>query len=326
MVVGIALVAHRRGGKPFAWWTLAIIAIYLAALSPAVLSSPWNPLIVLLSFVLVVLMAWSLALGDLTMLPWIVGVGSFVVQSHIGDLAAVAIAVTFGLVGCALHRLPTRRWISAGVVTAVVLAVMWIPPAIDQVSNPGGNLTDVVSWFHAVEAPITECARRRPSSFASSGAIPARALGTIGPIDGRARRWRARCILGIRRAHRSCCWSGRAWWRPGAARSDALVLCALNGLLIVASVVRAHPGVRTAERLPDGLDLGRRSDGMARDRGGRDLDVRRDCPGPGTPSAVAVAIICVVSAGNVVAAADRDAAPRPRRFRLPSVEAMLASR
>src|SRR5436190_2093788 len=83
-LVGVVVVVRRRGGTALVLWTGLLVAALVHALGPGLLLDPWNPWVALLPFLCFALLAWSVACGDHAALPWAVGVGSFVVQTHVG--------------------------------------------------------------------------------------------------------------------------------------------------------------------------------------------------------------------------------------------------
>jgi hypothetical protein len=162
-LVGSLFVALRRGGLPLLAFVAVVGAVLSRALGPDVLVEPWNPWVPVLPFLLYVLLAWSVAEQDWPALPWLVGIGSFVVQTHVG-YAPVAIGI--GAIACALGaygarrsrpraseddhtsaeppRMSPRRWV---VVAAVVGALVWLAPVLQQLTGSPGNLGEIVDSF-----------------------------------------------------------------------------------------------------------------------------------------------------------------------------------
>lgn len=93
-LVGMVVVARRRGGNGLALLTVLAAAFLLHSLHPGFTWDPWNPYVTLLPFALFLLLAWSVSDGDRAAAPFAAVVGTFLVQSHIGYLALV------GLIGC----------------------------------------------------------------------------------------------------------------------------------------------------------------------------------------------------------------------------------
>ena len=155
-VVGIALVARRRAGIGFALAALAGTTIVSHSLGPSFLRSPWTPNLVVLPFVLLVLLSWSLAEGDTLALPWAALVASFIVQAHLAPtpptVATLVAGLAFGARRLTSNGLRGPPATSPGIrrhalVTAGVLAVIWLPPFVDVVTHAGGNVHSVAHYF-----------------------------------------------------------------------------------------------------------------------------------------------------------------------------------
>jgi hypothetical protein len=174
-VVGIVVVAVRRGGARLGALAAFVAAALAWSMGSELLYDPWQPHALLLPFLCFLMLAWALACGDLWMLPWMVGVGSLVVQSHVSHallvplIAAWAIGVS-GFVtwrrargdDAVRARLTARAW-RATAVAAAVLVVAWIQPLIEQFTSDGaGNLsrlarasrvsTGPAGWRYATKA------------------------------------------------------------------------------------------------------------------------------------------------------------------------------
>jgi hypothetical protein len=146
------LLARRRGGLPFAVLLGVAMLILVRALGANLLIDPWNPWVAVLPFLVYLLLAWSVAERDLAALPWLVAVGSFLVQTHVGYAPLVAGAGATAVV-LALLRHPdepglvtrdVRKW---AVLTAGVAALVWLGPLIQQFTGSPGNLGEIVDYF-----------------------------------------------------------------------------------------------------------------------------------------------------------------------------------
>jgi hypothetical protein len=149
--VGALLVARRRGGMLL----LVVVAIgtllLLRALGTNLLIDPWNPWFAVMPFLLYALLAWSVAERDYGALPWAVGVGSFLVQTHVGYAPLV---IGMGAGGAVLafvgphddlaSRMTLRR---AAIIALVVGAVLWLAPTVQQLTGHPGNLGEVIRYF-----------------------------------------------------------------------------------------------------------------------------------------------------------------------------------
>jgi hypothetical protein len=144
-LVGVAVVARRRGGTPLLLWTGLLVAALVHALGPGLLLDPWNPWLALLPFLCFTFLAWSVTCGDRAALPWAVGVGSFVVQTHVGyGLLVVGLLAVVLVVALGRNRAGLGRWLA---ISGVVVVALWLPPLIQQAAGHPGNLGEVARYF-----------------------------------------------------------------------------------------------------------------------------------------------------------------------------------
>ncbi|HUF32497.1 MAG TPA: hypothetical protein VMN58_04720 [Acidimicrobiales bacterium] len=152
-LVLIAVMARRRGGVATA--ALAtLVAVTLAwSMGSELLFDPWQPHSLLLTFLLVLVLVWSLACGDVVALPLAVGAGSLILQTHLSYAVLLAALGLWGAVGLALalrrqRRLDEEAWagtrrqvVRMGGVAVLVLVLAWSQPLIEQLTSDGqGNL------------------------------------------------------------------------------------------------------------------------------------------------------------------------------------------
>jgi hypothetical protein len=158
-VVGMAVIARRRGGVIAALLTLVCSSLLLRALGPEFLRVPWNVYVTVLPYGLLLFLCWTLVCGDRWAVPVAVFVASFLVQTHVGH-AALALPVlgvaTAWLVAQALARRRQdgsdgepglRELVRPGLLSVGVAAVLWAPPVVEQLRHDGGNLGRIVGWF-----------------------------------------------------------------------------------------------------------------------------------------------------------------------------------
>ena len=88
-IVGVIVVAHRRGGYELAALAGLMTALLVRALGLSLVVDIWNPWAAFLPFVLFLMLVWSALCRDWLMLPIAVFVGSCVVQTHAGYLPLV---------------------------------------------------------------------------------------------------------------------------------------------------------------------------------------------------------------------------------------------
>jgi hypothetical protein len=152
-VIGIALVARRRGGPVLVVMSMGAAAILGWAMGSEILFEPWQPHILILPFLCLLVLVWSLSCGDLALLPWTVVVASFILETHLSYVVLVPVLALWGLVGLALElrrrrrdeseawpALRKRTWRTLGIAGGV-LFVCWLQPLIEQVTATRGNFT-----------------------------------------------------------------------------------------------------------------------------------------------------------------------------------------
>jgi hypothetical protein len=157
VVVAIALVARKRGGLSLVVLTLVLLGVLGLGEGAQFFRDVWNPDITVLAFVLLALVAWSMSCGEAWALPVGIGVGTFLVQTHVGYGLVTAVLLLAGAVGAAItlsrrrddagHRTRVRSWIRMGVVSAAIAAILWLPVVIQQVRDEPGNLGVLLRFF-----------------------------------------------------------------------------------------------------------------------------------------------------------------------------------
>ena len=164
-VLGVVVLAHRRGGRPLMFAAAVAVAAMCGSLGIQPLSDVWAPSAPLLSFTLLIFVCWSVACGEARLLPLAVLLASFAVQSHL-----IFVLPTLGLVAVAVAGLITPRLrgqttpegsLRRPVLIALVVGlVCWSGPMLDQAlswvgSSRGiGNLATVVRAARSRESPV----------------------------------------------------------------------------------------------------------------------------------------------------------------------------
>ncbi|MBU6330508.1 MAG: hypothetical protein KGR18_11225 [Acidobacteria bacterium] len=173
-IAGLLVVFHRRGGQAL----FALGAVFCAVLTTSMgldLLSVWNPYVLILPFALTVALAWSVWCRDWSALPWLMLVGSFVVQAHLGlalpvaFLLASSAAIAVGVAvrnrraagptpteGLASGAAPTAQETVVApaptvprrttVLTLLIAAVAWFPPLLEQVTSQPGNISLIIDF------------------------------------------------------------------------------------------------------------------------------------------------------------------------------------
>jgi len=154
-IIGTVALARRRGGLGLMFAAAIGIALMCQSLPSESLHDIWNPAAGLFPFLLLIFLGWSVACGDVGLLPITALVASFVVQTHLmyGPPTAVVLGVAaVGLSGAWWRRRRLARRGQRGgrrawpwaLAALAVAAACWTPPAIDQIENSPGNLTLLV--------------------------------------------------------------------------------------------------------------------------------------------------------------------------------------
>jgi hypothetical protein len=156
----IAWICFRRGGRPLLFFALVVLVLFVYA-SGRVAMDYWNPWVTMLPFTLVVMLCWCLACDELWAFPAVVGVGSFVVQTHVGYvptvLAVVVVATgfaTFAIVrkrGTSTWPSERRRVARTAAVAGLVGAALWALPVIEQFVDEPGNVGLLFSYWRSSE-------------------------------------------------------------------------------------------------------------------------------------------------------------------------------
>lgn len=151
-IVTALLLGRRRAGLPFVVVLSVAILVLTRALGPSLLVDPWNPWVAVLPFLVYMLLAWCVADRDVVMVPALVAVGSFLVQTHVGytPLVAGAGLTALGLAFLRHEGEPKpardeRRKYAA--IAGLVALGLWLAPLVQQFTGSPGNLGQIVDYF-----------------------------------------------------------------------------------------------------------------------------------------------------------------------------------
>lgn len=149
VVTAIAWAAHRIGGRNAAVATLAVTAILVWSIGSELLYDPWQPNLLMLPFLLLLVLVWGVVAGRHGMLPWAVLVASFCVQSHL-SYVFIAPALLLAAALVVARRVwwvdGSWQWSRAGArplgLGLVVGLLAWSQPLVEQLFGSGqGNLS-----------------------------------------------------------------------------------------------------------------------------------------------------------------------------------------
>lgn len=159
-LIGLGAILQRHSAALFVGAIIWITA-YLVRLD-GLLASPWNPYVPLLPLLLLLVSAAAAASGRYRLLPLVVGLASFVIQTHVGfaPVALTALALTSLVIGVDVLRAgrrrdPIDRSLARGAAGALVIGcLVWAVPVIDELRPAGHhNLQRMIEYFsHATAA------------------------------------------------------------------------------------------------------------------------------------------------------------------------------
>ena len=146
------VVARGGGGGVLAIVTMAMVAVYAWRLAP-MLASPWNPHVIVLPTMTLIVVSAAILSGWVELLPLVAVIATFAGQTHVGVLPSVLVisAIASGVVATAAfsEHDPGRRrdLIRILCVTLGVLVVLWSVPIWEQLSGRPGNVTKLWQFF-----------------------------------------------------------------------------------------------------------------------------------------------------------------------------------
>ncbi|KGN34377.1 hypothetical protein N802_12010 [Knoellia sinensis KCTC 19936] len=160
LIVGVVIVARRRGGMTWVLMALTAVLVIQWAVGPEALFRPLNPYPASIGVFLLLLLTWSLVVGDTACAWGFVLVASLVAQANLAFLPLV-VALTLLVVVTALlrrRRSPSRGSIWAGLglgrgasrtsrLAAGALVLCWLPPLVEMVTYRKSNPLQVASYI-----------------------------------------------------------------------------------------------------------------------------------------------------------------------------------
>lgn len=153
-IVGLAVVGYRLFGQIGSITATLAGAIMTWALGSGLLTAAWNPYVLVLPCLLLLLLAAGVANGNGNMLPWLLIVGSFCVQTHLGYVFIAAGLCLFAVFMLGIQQYQIRRtgvtdthWKRSWLWGTVALLTVWAPPIWEQIFVGGniGNLLESAS-------------------------------------------------------------------------------------------------------------------------------------------------------------------------------------
>jgi hypothetical protein len=194
LAIGTAIwIGGRRGGRVAALGIAAVVTILALTYGTDTLTQPWNPYLPLLWWVVFLLAAWSVLCDDVALLPVAVFAGSLCLQTHVPYLGLVlgisAVVVAVLAVGLRRGRAEPgsarrlARWV---VLSLALLAVLWLPPLVEQATSHPGNAAVIVDAFANPDSEPAGLGRATVETWLSYLDVPALVgHGTVNPVLAR---------------------------------------------------------------------------------------------------------------------------------------------
>ncbi len=142
-------VAHRRFGTAGLLVAGSTSAVFLHGLGPRWLADPWEPHVLVLVGLALVALAFDAVAGRPTALIVLGAGASLIAQAWSTMLPFAVVMGVWALIGAAVRawRQPDLRRSTARAVTvtAALVAVLWVPPLVEQATGHPGNLSAMAS-------------------------------------------------------------------------------------------------------------------------------------------------------------------------------------
>jgi hypothetical protein len=223
--------------------TTALALLPLIYFEQRLLFWAWNPAAPLLSLALGIALAAGVCAGDVTVLPWLCAVVSFLVQTHVG-LAPVSLLLTAAALGAVLWRLRSpgpdeRRAAGRALAFSAAIAVaLWAVPVVHDLRAGSSNLAAIARFFAASHPshPWSQVADIFANELVAAisasrelitGDLPASASSVV----------RAWAMIELLLLSVTAVWSYGRGRRFEAAFSTLCLLASLVGLVAVRSIV-----------------------------------------------------------------------------------------
>lgn len=139
-LLGAGTMAHRIAGRRGFVLLLLVGSVLAWSMGSEFLFDVWQPNQLVFPFLLVLVLAWSVAAGRVWALPWACGIGSVIVQTHVSYVYLVPVVIAAGAVLAAIGDRARARALLAplGVGLGVTL-VVWAQPLWQHWFGPGAS-------------------------------------------------------------------------------------------------------------------------------------------------------------------------------------------
>lgn len=162
--VGIVLLGRRIWGGTGAVVTSVVTVVMLHQLGADLLFDPWNPYVIVMPCLLLVLLVVVAASGSTPALAGVIGIASVIAQTHLSTAPFAALACFAALGGWLVSvregdeggRPPIRSVAGRLGLAAVAGVLLWLPPLSEQFTRSPGNMTRIVQFARDPPVPLNE--------------------------------------------------------------------------------------------------------------------------------------------------------------------------
>jgi hypothetical protein len=157
-LVTVGTLLMKQPGAGFALGVMAGLGVYVMRFGQ-LLASAWNPYVAILPLALLIVASAAFAAGRLAVLPLMALAACYVVQAHVAFLLPAAVCIggaviLFGIAGPGDPRGRVAQLARPLALSAVIGAILWLPPLVDQIAPSGSrNMSQLAHFFLAREAP-----------------------------------------------------------------------------------------------------------------------------------------------------------------------------
>lgn len=178
--------ARLFAGRSHAVAAVFVVLGWFAAFGN-VITNPWNPIVIVLPLTAFLVTAALLAGGRTGAVYPCVVFGTLVAQTHVAAISTVmatgGVALVAFLASARRRSAPTRdTWPSRNerrhlLAAAVILFALFLPPLVEQLTAPKGNVTRLVSFFVERQEPLKPIGVAARHWVIATSWMPERILG-----------------------------------------------------------------------------------------------------------------------------------------------------
>jgi hypothetical protein len=244
LIVGVCIVAHRRGGTLLAFMAMTAVLVVQWTVGPEALFRPLNPYPASIGVFLLLLLTWSLLAGDTTCAWGFVVVASLVAQANLAFVplaGAMALMVTINAVaGWARKDNRPPAWHAFGIGreaspvgrrALIAFILCWLPAMVEVLTYKDNNVIqvlryltssvekDTLGWTQVLKTLLPQLAPF-PGGFSSANGVFVERPGVMVTLGGVL-------LLALALLSTPVATAKWTWWRKEHRLASLVVLVAL---------------------------------------------------------------------------------------------------